>query len=177
MKRGFPALFAALAAAAVPAAAALPIGAKAPAFTAQATLGGKPFNFALQDALKKGPVVLYFFPAAFTPGCTIEAHEFAEATPEFNRMGATVIGLSADPIDKLNKFSVEECRSKFAVGSATPTIVTGYDVPLKMKAGLTDRTSYVIAPSGRVIFVHSAMSPAGHVTGTLNAVKALHASR
>jgi peroxiredoxin Q/BCP len=174
MKRGLLALSAVLAAiVAVPATAALPIGAKAPAFNAQATLAGKPFNFALQNALKKGPVVLYFFPAAFTPGCTIEAHEFAEATPEFNKMGATVIGLSADPIDKLSKFSVEECRNKFAVGSATPAIVTGYDVPLKMKAGLTDRTSYVIAQNGKIVFVHSAMSPAGHVTGTLAAVKAL----
>ena len=114
-------------------------------------------------------------PAAFTPGCTIEAHEFAEATPAFNRMGATVIGMSADPIDKLNKFSVEECRNKFAVGSATPAIVTGYDVPLKMKAGLTDRTSYVIGKNGRIVFVHSAMSPAGHVTGTMDAVKAWRA--
>ena len=177
MKRGLLALFAAVAFAAAPVAAALPIGAKAPDFTAQATLAGKPFRFALQEALKKGPVVLYFFPAAFTPGCTIEAHDFAEATAEFNRMGATVIGMSADPIDKLNKFSVEECRNKFAVGSATPAIVTGYDVPLKMKAGLTDRTSYVIGQNGRVAFVHSAMSPAGHVTGTLEAVKALGSPR
>ena len=173
MTRGLLAFSAAIGAlVAVPATAALPIGAKAPVFNAQATLAGKPFNFALANALKKGPVVLYFFPAAFTPGCTIEAHEFAEATPEFNKMGATVIGLSADPIDKLNKFSVEECRNKFAVGSATPAIVNGYDVPLKMKAGMTDRTSYVIAPNGKIVFVHSAMSPAGHVTGTLAAVKA-----
>jgi peroxiredoxin Q/BCP len=175
MKRGLLALSAVLAAAvAVPATAALPVGSKAPDFTAKATLAGKPFDFALKNALKKGPVVLYFFPAAFTPGCTIEAHEFAEATPEFNKMGATVIGLSADPIDKLNKFSVEECRNKFAVGSATPAIVSGYDVPLKMKAGLTDRTSYVIGQNGKIVFVHSAMSPAGHVTGTMGAVKSLH---
>ena len=177
MKRGLLALSAVVASAAAPATAALPIGAKAPDFTAQAALAGKPFSFALRDALKKGPVVLYFFPAAFTPGCTIEAHDFAEATPEFNRLGATVIGMSADPIDKLNRFSVEECRNKFAVGSATPAIVAGYDVPLKMKAGLTDRTSYVIGQNGRIVFVHSAMSPAGPVTGTLDAVKSLGATR
>jgi len=177
MKRGLLALSAVVASIAMPALGALPLGAKAPDFTAQATLAGKPFNFALKDALKKGPVVLYFFPAAFTPGCTIEAHDFAEATPEFNKMGATVIGLSADPIEKLNKFSVEECRNKFAVGTATPAIVTGYDVPLKMKAGMTDRTSYVIGQNGKVVFVHSAMSPAGHVNGTMGAVKSLRASR
>ncbi len=88
--------------------AALAPGAAAPNFTTQGALAGKPFRFTLAEALRKGPVVLYFFPAAFTAGCTIEAHEFAEATPEFAKLGATVIGMSADPIDKLQKFSVEE---------------------------------------------------------------------
>ena len=171
MKRGLLALSAVIASA-VPAVAALPVGSKAPDFTAKATLAGKPFDFALKNALKKGPVVLYFFPAAFTPGCTIEAHEFAEATPEFNKMGATVIGLSADPIEKLNKFSVEECRNKFAVGSATAATIKAYDVALPIKPDRSNRTSYVIAPDGKVIFVHSELSPAGHVTGTMAAVKA-----
>jgi len=164
---------------ALPAAApaALAIGAPAPQFTAQASLAGKPFDFVLKDALKKGPVVLYFFPAAFTPGCTIEASQFAEATAEFNALGATVIGMSADPIDKLNRFSQEACRNKFAVGSATPAIISGYDVPLKAKAGLTGRTSYVIAPNGKIVFVHSEMSPAGHVRGTLDAVRSFRSTK
>jgi peroxiredoxin Q/BCP len=97
--------------------AALKPGAQAPDFTTQATLAGKPFKFVLADALKNGPVVLYFYPAAFTPGCTVEAHEFAEATDKFKALGATVIGVSHDPIDTLNKFSVSECRNKFAVAS------------------------------------------------------------
>ena len=86
--------------------AALPVGASAPTFTTQASLAGKEMPFALATALKKGPVVLYFYPAAFTSGCTIEAHDFAEATDEFKKLGATVIGVSADPVDVLYKFSV-----------------------------------------------------------------------
>jgi thioredoxin-dependent peroxiredoxin len=172
MKKFAPPL-AALALLAAPAAspAALAIGAQAPDFTTQAAVGGKPFTFALKDALKKGPVVLYFFPAAFTPGCTVEAHEFAEASDQFSKLGATLIGLSADPIDKLAKFSVEECRNKFAVGTAAPAVISGYDVVLPQRTTLSNRTSFVIAPSGRIIYAYSAMSPAGHVTGTLAAVK------
>jgi thioredoxin-dependent peroxiredoxin len=102
---------------AAPLYAALPLGTQAPDFTTQATLAGKPFTFSLADALKKGPVVLYFYPAAFTPGCTVEAHNFAEATDKFKAMGATVIGVSHDNIDTLNKFSVSECRNKFAVAA------------------------------------------------------------
>lgn len=160
--------------------AALPVGAKAPLFDTQASLAGKNFGFSLAKALKKGPVVLYFFPAAFTPGCTVEAHEFAEATAEFNRLGATVVGMAADTIEDLNRFSVKECRNKFAVGVATPAMIKGYDVPLKMvgmPSGRTDRTSYVIAPDGKIIFVHSDMGVAGHVKGTMGAVKAWKASR
>lgn len=157
--------------------AALKAGAKAPAFQTRASLAGKDFDFSLAQALKKGPVVLYFFPAAFTKGCTIEAHEFAEATEKFAALGATVIGMAADPIDKLNRFSVEECRNKFAVGVATPAMVKGYDVALEAGiipnvTGRTNRTSYVIAPGGKVIFVHSAMDVSGHVDGALGAVKA-----
>ncbi|WP_340317839.1 peroxiredoxin [Rhizorhabdus argentea] len=156
--------------------AAIPVGAKAPAFDTQASLAGKNFAFSLSKALKKGPVVLYFFPAAFTSGCTVEAHAFAEATEEFNKMGATVIGMAADPIDKLSRFSVEECRNKFAVGVATPAMIKGYDVALALVPGRTDRTSYVIAPDGKVIFAYTAMSPVGHVTGTMDAVKAWKAT-
>src|SRR6267154_5242227 len=91
--------------------AALKPGAQAPAFTTPATLAGKPFTFSLADALKSGPVVLYFYPAAFTTGCTIEAHNFADATADFKALGATVIGVSYDKIDTLNRFSVSECRN------------------------------------------------------------------
>jgi peroxiredoxin len=152
--------------------AALAVGAKAPDFSTQVSLAGKPMPFSLKDALKKGPVVLYFYPAAFTSGCTIEAHDFAEATDEFRKLGATVIGMSADPIDKLNKFSVSECRNKFAVGSATPQTIAAYDVVLPVRPSISNRTSYVIAPDGTVIFAYSAMDPAGHVTGTMDAVRA-----
>lgn len=157
---------------AAPLYAALPKGAQAPDFTTQATLAGKPFKFALADALKKGPVVLYFYPAAFTPGCTVEAHDFAEATAEFNNLGATVIGVSHDDIDTLNRFSVSECRSKFAV-AADPDqhIMKAYDAVLKMKPSLADRTSYVIAPYGKVLYSYTALNPDKHVSNTLEAVK------
>src|SRR6266849_1783586 len=115
----------------VPTFAALPDGTKAPDFSTDASLAGKSFKFSLADALKKGPVVLYFYPAAFTPGCTVEAHEFAEATEKFKTLGATVIGVSHDPIDTLNKFSVSECRNKFAVASdADLKIAKAYDAQL-----------------------------------------------
>ena len=157
--------------------AALPVGAKAPDFATQVSLAGKPMPFSLKAALKKGPVVLYFYPAAFTKGCTIEAHDFAEATDDFKKLGATVIGMSADGIDKLNQFSVSECRNKFAVGSATPATISAYNVTLPKNPAMSDRTSYVIAPNGKVIFAYSAMDPAGHVTGTMGAVKAWVAQR
>ena len=158
---------------AVPCFAALKPGTQAPLFKAPAYLAGKPFTFDLAASLKKGPVVLYFFPAAFTPGCTAEAHEFAEATDDFRAAGATVIGMSADPIDKLARFSTEECRDKFAVASAGPVIVKGYDVALPVPGGMTNRTSYVIAPTGRIVFVHSAMSYKDHVKSTLAAVRSM----
>ena len=90
-----------------PAVAALAPGATAPDFSTPGALAGKPFSFSLKQALKKGPVVLYFYPKSFTTGCTIEAHEFAEATPEFNKLGATVIGLSGYYLDTLKRFSTE----------------------------------------------------------------------
>ncbi|TAN09740.1 MAG: redoxin domain-containing protein, partial [Rhizobiaceae bacterium] len=94
------ALSAALIAAPLPAVAALAVGAAAPDFTVQATQSGKVFTFSLDAALKKGPVVLYFYPAAFTKGCTIEAHDFASAMPDYRKYGATVLGISADQLDK-----------------------------------------------------------------------------
>jgi thioredoxin-dependent peroxiredoxin len=157
--------------------AALPVGAAAPDFSTQVSLAGKPMPFNLKAALKKGPVVLYFFPAAFTPGCTIEAHEFAEATDDFKKMGATLIGMTAGNVDRIAEFSSVECRDKFAVGAATPATIKSYDVALATKPGWTDRTSYVIAPDGKIAYVHSAPSPEGHVTGTMDAVKAIRAGR
>lgn len=158
--------------------AALELGSSAPDFTTQATLAGKPFEFSLAAALRKGPVVLYFYPAAFTSGCTVEAHEFAEATAEFQRLGATVIGVSHDDIETLNRFSVSECRSKFAV-AADPDqhIMQAYDAVLKMKPSWANRTSYVISPDSKVIYTYTALNPDKHVTNTLAAVKQWAAGR
>lgn len=159
-----------LMAAPLPALAALPAGAAAPDFTTQASLAGTPFEFRLADALKKGPVVLYFFPAAFTTGCTFEAHEFAEATDEFAKLGATVIGVSADPIEKLNAFSVSECRNKFAVASADKKIIAAYDVKLPV-VEKSNRTSFAIAPDGKIITQYSDLSYKGHVEKMMTAIK------
>ncbi|MEO8811869.1 MAG: peroxiredoxin, partial [Caulobacteraceae bacterium] len=150
MKIALAALATAAVLAGAPAAnAALKVGATAPEFSAKAAQGGKQFTFDLADALKKGPVVLYFFPAAFTPGCTIEAHEFADATADYKKLGATVIGVTAGNIDRLTEFSVSECRSKFPV-AADPkaAIAKRYDATLAVYPGHSDRTSYVIAPDG-----------------------------
>ncbi len=152
--------------------AALPVGAQAPDFTTRGAFAGSVFTLHLAEQLKKGPVVLYFFPAAFTPGCTAETKAFADAHDAFARAGATVIGMSADPVDKLRKFSLEACRSKFAVASAGPSVIAGYKVALPM-AGVTNRTSYVIAPTGRVAYVYSDMNHEDHVRNTLAAVKSL----
>jgi peroxiredoxin Q/BCP len=155
---------------AAPVYAALKPGEAAPDFTTQATLAGKPFTFALAAALKSGPVVLYFYPAAFTKGCTVEAHEFAEATEKFNALGATVIGVSHDDIDTLNKFSVSECRNKFAVASdADLKIAKEYDARL-LVSSYSNRTSYVISPAGKIIYAYSALNPDKHVENTLAAV-------
>ena len=159
--------------AAVPANAALKVGDKAPAFTTDAALGGTSFTFTLATALKKGPVVLYFFPAAFTSGCTVEAHEFAEASAEFTKNGASLIGLTAGNAERIKEFSLKECASKFPVGLATPATISGYDVTLPQKTGWTNRTSYVIAKTGKIAYVLSDLNPAGHVSGTMAAVKAL----
>lgn len=155
--------------------AALAVGAQAPDVTTDAVLAGKPFAFHLNEALKKGPVVLYFFPAAFTSGCTIEAHDFSDATPQFAANGATVIGLSHDPIDTLSKFSTTECRNRFAVGVASSEIISAWRVKMPVLA-MSDRTSYVIAPDGKILMAYSAMNPAGHVTRALAAVKAWRAA-
>ena len=158
---------------AAPAVAALSIGAKAPDFTLQAAQGGNVFTFSLTDALKKGPVVLYFYPAAFTKGCTIEAHEFADAIDQYHALGATVIGVSHDQLDTLQKFSVSECRSKFAVAADTNQVVErSYDAILPQHPEYANRTSYVIAPDGTIVYTYTSLDPSAHVENTLTALKA-----
>jgi len=158
--------------------AALNIGDRAPDFTTQASLGGKVFTFSLADALKKGPVVLYFYPAAFTKGCTIEAHDFAEAIDKYRALGATVIGVSHDDIEKLNKFSVSECRSKFPVASdADQRIMKSYDAILAAKPQYANRTSYVISPGGEIIYTYTDLHPDRHVANTLTALREWTAAR
>ncbi|HEV2112341.1 MAG TPA: peroxiredoxin [Gammaproteobacteria bacterium] len=173
MKRQALYISALLALIALPALAAVGVGDKAPDFTAQASLGGKEFTYNLADALKKGPVVLYFYPEAFTKGCTIEAHDFAEAVDKYAALGATVIGVSHDKIDKLDKFSVSECRNKFAV-AADPDmkVIKAYGAELPGHETYANRTSYVIAPDGKVLYVFTDMNPDQHVTNTLAAIEA-----
>ncbi len=155
--------------------AALAVGAPAPDFTTDAAVGGQPFKFKLADALKQGPVVVYFYPKAFTSGCTVEAHQFAEATDKFKAVNTTVIGLSNDNIETLKKFSVEACRSKFAVGAdAAGKVIKDYDVFLKMVPGtMADRVSYLIGTDGKIAAVHASMSPDGHIDAMLKAASTL----
>jgi len=159
------------------ASAALKVGSQAPDFSAQASQAGKQFPFHLAAALKHGPVVVYFFPAAFTKGCTIEAHEFAAASEDYRRLGATLIGVTAGNINRLTEFSVSECRSKFAV-AADPSamIARSYDSTLAVFRGVSDRVSYVIAPDGKVISAYSDLGPDHHVEKTLAALRAWRAT-
>ena len=151
--------------------AALAPGAQAPDFTTQATLAGKPFTFSLAEALKSGPVVLYFYPAAFTKGCTIEAHEFADAAEQYQKMGATLIGITAGNVDRVGDFSTVECRAKFPV-AADPGAKIAETYHSKMAVlPYSERTSYVIAPNDKVILAYTDMAPDQHVSKTLDAVK------
>jgi thioredoxin-dependent peroxiredoxin len=158
---------------AAPASAALPAGSKAPDFTTAGAIGGKPFKLHLADQLRKGPVVLYFFPKAFTKGCTLEAHAFSEASKEFRKAGAQVIGMSSDDLPTLKRFSVEACRNAFPVATATAETQKAYDVVWAEHPGLTTRTSYVIDRKGRVVMVHDDLDWSQHVAKSLEAVKAL----
>ncbi|MDB5447678.1 MAG: peroxiredoxin [Phenylobacterium sp.] len=169
--------------AAAPAWADLKPGAKAPDFSAPAYLGGKPFTYHLRDALKTGPVVVYFFPSAHTKGCNLEAHLFSESIDQFKAQKASVIGVTAGKVGELADFSkeTEHCGGKFPV-AADPgaKIAKNYDAPLKM-AGMTvpmdlsARTSYVVAPNGEVVFAYSNLDASDHVSQTLSAVKAWRA--
>ena len=156
-----------------PSFAALPVGSKAPDFETTGALAGKAFKLHLKDQLRHGPLVLYFYPKAFTDGCTLEAKAFADAMPEFRKAGARVVGMSADDLDTLKKFSKEACRNKFPVAIASPQTIRAYDVVLERKPELTDRTSYVIDQSGRIVMVHSELDWKDHVAKTLAAVRSL----
>lgn len=160
---------------ATPALAELKPGAKAPEFSAPAYLAGQPFTFNLADALKKGPVVVYFFPAAHTKGCNLEAHLFSEAIDKFKAEKASVIGVTAGNVDQLADFSkeTEHCGGKFPV-AADPgvKIAKEYDAVLAQKPDWSNRTSYVVAPNGQIVDVYSNLDPTEHVDKTLAAVKA-----
>ena len=173
MRALLPLVFGSLALSSQPLAAALPVGSQAPDFTTMGAVGGKPFKLHLKDQLRSGPLVLYFFPKAFTQGCTLEAKAFADAMPQFRKAGARVVGMSADNLDTLKKFSTEACRNKFPVATASPATITAYDVVLKQKPELTDRTSYVIDRKGQIVMVHSDLDWKDHVAMTLAAVRAL----
>ena len=151
-------------------------GETAPAFTIPAAKGGKVFSFDLAAALKKGPVVLYFYPKSFTSVCTVEAHDFADAMPQFAAAGASVIGVSADNIDTQREFSSKECRDTFPVGAdANLDVARSYDVALAIPGtsmGFANRVSYVIAPDGHILEEHQDSGAESHISTALAAVKA-----
>lgn len=156
--------------------AALLPGAPAPDFQIEGALAGRNFRFSLADALKKGPVVLYFYPRSFTSVCTEEAHLFAEATEEFAALGASVIGVSGDDIETQRKFSASECRDKFPVGAdADRAVMKAYDVG--GASPYAARVSYVISPDSRIQSVVSSSEAQPHISGALETLRALRARR
>ena len=152
--------------------AALDVGEKAPDFSVPAALAGKEYKFSLAETLAKGPVVLYFFPAAFTPGCSAEAHEFAEATAKFEALGATVVGISTDDIETQVKFSTQACQGKFAVASDSgKTVIKSYDAAMMLMPDYANRVSYVIAPDRSIVYNYQSLNPSKHVEKTLAALR------
>jgi peroxiredoxin Q/BCP len=165
---------------ATPALADLKPGATAPDFTAQAYLAGQPFTFKLADALKKGPVVVYFFPAAHTSGCNLEAHLFSDAIDQFKAQKTTVIGVTAGKVAELADFSkeTEHCGGKFPVAADPGAMIAkSYDSVLAQKPDWSSRTSYVIAKDGKIAHVYDNLNPNDHVNETLAAVKALNGAK
>ncbi len=172
-----------------PAYGALKAGDSAPQFDAQASFAGKASDYSLKDALKKGPVVVYFYPSAYTGGCNLQAHTFAENYDKFAAAGATVIGVSLDSIQRLNDFSKdpEYCNSKFPVASdADGKIAKSYDLSVKAgRAGLKDtrgvdidhgfaeRTTFIVSPDGKVAATVGGVDPKSNVEKALEAVQAL----
>jgi len=181
---------------ALPAFAALKQGDAAPGFTAKASLAGKEFSYSLDDALKKGPVVVYFYPSAYTGGCNIEAHTFSENAAQFAAAGATVIGVSGDSIDRLNAFSAdpEYCAGKVAVASdADGAIAKSFQLEAKKAPAFNDtkgnpvdhllieRTTFVVTPDHKIAATLSSaadkITPAQHVEKSLDVVKQLAAKK
>ncbi|MFT4075542.1 MAG: redoxin domain-containing protein [Asticcacaulis sp.] len=155
-----------------PAFAALKVGDKAPAFTIPAATNGVVGTFSLKDALKDGPVVVYFYPKAFTGGCSLEAHQFSEAIPEFQAKHVSVVGISTDEIGTLQKFSKETCQGKFPVGADTKAAVTtAYDAKMG-DMNMSNRISYVVGTDGKIAFVHADGDASTHVSSLLKAVGA-----
>jgi len=174
---------------ATPAFAALDLGATAPDFSAKGMLAGNEFTFKLSDALKKGPVVVYFFPAAYTPGCTAETKLFADNADAFKEAGATLIGVTggarladgtmanaSENLKRLAEFSAEHCRDKFPIAAVSTDTIKAYNVVLPQKPDWSDRTSYVIAPDGKIVMSFTTQKPDEHITKTLEAVKAWKAA-
>jgi peroxiredoxin len=177
----------------LPVFAALKVADKAPDFSARASLAGKEFNFSLQDALKKGPVVVYFYPSAYTKGCDLEAHTFAQEKEKFDAAGATIIGVSADSIARLDVFSAdpEYCAGKFPVASDVDhKIAASYNLTVNaLKAGAKDvrgveldhdfieRVTFVIGKDHKVIATLSStddkLTPDQHVAKALEIVQKL----
>lgn len=158
------------------ASAALAAGERAPAIKAQGWLAGQPFPFELEKALRDGPVVVYFFPAANTPGCNIEAALFSQAIGRFKARGASVIGVTAGNTDQLRSFSsdTKTCAGKFPVaGDSGARIATTYGAVIEGRADVASRTSFLVARDGRIAAVHSDMNPSGHVKAMLAGVDAL----
>ena len=155
----------------LPARAALDVGDSAPDFTVPAALGGKVFQFKLSEALAKGPVVLYFFPAAFSDGCSREAHQFAESIGTFKALGASVIGVSGDDLELITRFSVQVCQGKFPVAAdEKKVVIKAYDTAMQTRPEYANRVSFVIAPDGKVIYTYLSLNPDKHVERTLAAV-------
>lgn len=158
--------------------AALDVGERAPPFSAAAARDGTVYEYDLATALRRGPVVLYFFPAAYSEGCSAEAHLFAEAIPEFEKLGATVVGVSGDDIDTLARFSVQACQGRFPVASdAGQSVMRAYDAVLKTRPDFANRISYVIASDGRVVFHYMSLNPARHVERMLQALRTMRATK
>jgi peroxiredoxin len=159
------------------AAAQLDVGAMAPDFSLRAALDGREIRWSLHDALNKGPVVLYFFPAAYSEGCSVEAHTFAEAMADFQAAGASVVGVSADDLQTLATFSKQACQGRFPVASdADQRVMRAYDAAMRTRPEYATRVSFVIAPDGRIVFNYKSLEPTRHVAKTLAAVRQLKAT-
>jgi peroxiredoxin Q/BCP len=155
-----------------PVRAALDIGDRAPDFTTEAALGGSVYRYSLAESLRKGPVVVYFFPAAYSEGCSIEAHNFAEAVAQFNALGATVVGVSGDDIETLSKFSLQACQSRFPVASdQNQSVMKAFDAVMQTRPEYANRVSYVIAPDGSIVYHYMSLNPTKHVEKTLGALR------